>query len=132
MKWFKRNAALVIGLVICILLGVYAVGCESTGASVMNPGEKVTARQLEVEAESLLALHEQNLAMLELSIEDIHRQDAIKQKLFEFGSTVATTGEFNPVGLIGLAGWVLGASSFANGRKKDTIIARDKTLLNKS
>ena len=129
LTWIRHNTPLTIGLVICIGLSVWCFSCESRAPSVLNSGQMVTRAQLQIEAKQLLDIHETNLQRLELSEAEIARQDAIKERIFEFGAAAAQSGQLNPLGLIGIAGYVLGIGSFVNGRKKDTIIARDKTML---
>ena len=127
--WIRHNASLTVGLLICIGLCVYSIGCASQAASVMRPGERVTAAELQIEVSEMIARHEAELKRVELSFTEIEKQDAIKQRLFEFGSVLAQSGGFNPVGLIGMLGLVLGPAAYVNGRTKDTIIKRDKTII---
>ena len=128
-EWVRHNTSLTLGLALCTLLVVYAYGCQSTGASVLAPGTKVTASELGIEAKQITNKYNIDMERLELSLEDIIQQDESKQKMFEFGAAIVQTGTFNPLGLIGLAGLILTPAMYVNGRKKDTIIARDKTNL---
>lgn len=131
-EWLRHNTPLATGLIVSILIAGFAYGCQSTGPSIVNPGTKVNASELKIEVDQITAEYAIKIQQAELSLQDIVKQDAIKQKLFEFGAIVVETGTFNPIGLIGLLGWVLGTTSYINGRGKDKIIARDVTLLGKS
>ncbi|MCP5019602.1 MAG: hypothetical protein GY938_30615 [Ketobacter sp.] len=106
---------------ICLVLGVYLVGCESTVMSPVNPERKVTRVELDAELEHMATL-------AEIAYADLERQDAFKQKLFEIGLVAAQGGTINPVGAgVTLLG-ILGIGAVADNRKKDSII---KTLQKK-
>ena len=127
LTWIRHNAPLAVGIYICALVCVYAYGCESKGASVLTPGIKVTKEELSLEVKQLTAEHELKLNKAELSLEQIAKEDEFKRRVFEFGAAIVETGQFNPTGLLGLLGWVMGGSAYLNGRKKDVIIARDRS-----
>ena len=117
----RHNQALAVAVVICIALGVYLIGCESSVTSPINPPKKVTRVQLDAEIELLIV-------NVELAIEDLNKQDLFKQKLFEIGLVAAQGGMVNPVGAgVTLLG-ILGIGAVADNRKKDSII---KTLQKK-
>ncbi len=117
----RHNQMLALAAVVCIALGVYLVGCESSVTSPINPPKKVTRVQLDAEVELLIV-------NVELAIEDLNKQDLFKQKLFEIGLAAAQGGTINPVGAgVTLLG-VLGIGAVADNRKKDSII---KTLQKK-
>jgi hypothetical protein len=114
----RHNQALALAVVVCIALGVYLVGCESSVTSPINPPKKVTRVQLDAEVERLIV-------DIDLAIEDLNKQDLFKQKLFEIGLAAAQGGTINPVGAgVTLLG-ILGLGAVADNRKKDSII---KTL----
>ena len=73
-KWIRHNTPLTIGLFICIAIGVYGYGCESTGPSVLHPGEEVTAAELQIEVNELQGLHESALDKADLSLAEIQRK----------------------------------------------------------
>lgn len=118
----RHNQALTVAVVICIALGIYLIGCESSVTSPINPPKKVTRVQLDAEVERLLV-------DIELAIEDLNKQDLFKQKLFEIGLAAAQGGTINPIGAgVTLLG-ILGIGAVADNRKKDSII---KTLQKKT
>ena len=118
----RHNQALAVAVVICIALGVYLIGCDSSVTSPINPPKKVTRVQLDAEIELLIV-------NVKLAIEDLNKQDLFKQKLFEIGLIAAQGGTVNPVGAgVALLG-ILGIGAVADNRKKDSII---KTLQNKT
>jgi len=117
----RHNQALAVAVVICIALGVYLIGCDSSVTSPINPPKKVTRVQLDAEIELLIV-------NVKLAIEDLNKQDLFKQKLFEIGLVAAQGGTVNPVGAgVTLLG-ILGIGAVADNRKKDSII---KTLQKK-
>lgn len=117
----RHNQALAVAVVICLALGMYLVGCESSVTSPVSAPKKVTRPQLNIERDRVMA-------DFKLAYENLTKQDVFKQKLFEIGLVAAQGGTVNPVGagitLLGL----LGLGSIVDNRKKDSII---KTLQNK-
>lgn len=120
-KMFRHNQFLAVALVICLSLGVYLVGCDSTVRSPVN--QEIKVNRVELDAE-----REHTLAKFKFAYEDLAKQDIFKQKLFEIGLVAAQGGTINPVGVgISLLG-ILGIGAIADNKKKDSII---KTLQKK-
>ncbi len=120
-KVFRHNQFLTVALVVCLSLGVYLVGCDSTVRSPVNPEIKVNRVELDAER-----VH--TLAKFKFAYEDLTKQDIFKQKLFEIGLVAAQGGAVNPIGVgVSLLG-ILGIGAIADNKKKDSII---KTLQNK-
>ena len=132
LTWIRHNAPLAIGMAICIAVSIYAYGCESKGASILTPGARVTRAELIIEVKQIGARHEIELDKADLSLQQIEQEDSFKRRLFEFGMNAVQTGTVNPIGVLGLLGTIFGTSSYINGRKKDTIIARDRSAPGKS
>lgn len=117
----RHNSALALAVVVCIGLGVYLVGCDSTVRSPVNPETKVSRVELDAE-------REHTLAKFKFAYADLARQDIFKQKIFEIGLIAAQGGTVNPTGVgITLLG-ILGIGAIGDNRKKDSII---KTLQKK-
>lgn len=125
-KWIRHNQGLFVALLICGGLMVWSFGCQSKVTSLTQPGEMVTAEELnlelKIEVTRLEAELEQLLEMAKLKKAELARQDAIKQKLFEFAAITAGSGGFNPAGLLALAGGVLGFGAIVDNRIKDKVI----------
>ena len=118
----RHNQGLALAVVICLAMGVYLVGCESSVKSPVRPEVQVTRPELM--AEFNLTVQKYDAALAELN-----KQDLFKQKLFEIGLVAAQGGTVNPVGAgITLLG-ILGIGAVADNRKKDSII---KTLQKKT
>ena len=117
----SHNQGIAVAVVLCLALGLYLVGCESSVTSPVNPPKKVTRPQLDAEKEHMLT-------GFKLAYEDLATQDIFKQKLFEIGLVAAQGGTVNPVGAgVTLLG-ILGLGSIIDNRKKDSVI---KTLQSK-
>lgn len=125
-KWIRHNQGLFVALLICGGLMVWTFGCQSKVTSLTQPGIMVTAEELslELEAESLRLQAELDslIKRAELKQQELARQDAIKQKLFEFAAITAQSGGFNPAGLLALAGGILGFGAIVDNRLKDKVI----------
>ena len=90
------------------------------------PELKVTEGELSIEYSSEIRRIENELLTLkettELRMQDLHRQDAIKQALFNNAMLIAESGNPNPLGLLSLLGTIFGIGAVIDNRKKDGII----------
>lgn len=125
-EWIRHNQGMFVSLIITAGLLLWGFGCESKVASLIEPERKVTAPELNIEIDQLVAGLNAQLDMLlkkaELKKQELARQDQIKRKLFEFAALTAQSGTFNPVGLIALAGSLLGVGAVVDNRIKDKVI----------
>lgn len=125
-KWIRHNQGLFVALLICGGLMAWSFGCQSKVTSLVDPQKMVTAEELslelEAEATRLQAELDMLVKMAKLKQVELARQDAIKQKLFEFAAITAGSGGFNPAGLLGLAGGILGFGAIVDNRLKDKVI----------
>ncbi len=111
----RHNQAVAVAVVICIALGVYLVGCESSVTSPISPPEKVTRVELTAEVEHLVT-------QIELAFEDLDKQDLFKQELFKIGLAAAQGGTVDPIGAgVTLLG-ILGLGAVVDNRRKDSVI----------
>jgi len=130
----RHNVPLTI--TICLVAGIliWLGGCESHTLSLTLPGVKVTRPELKIEYDSEMARFEQGLAKLQattlLREQDLDRQDAFKQKLFEIGKAWSETGEVNPIGVATSLLALLFGGSFMNGLVKDRIIKTQNNGIN--
>ena len=126
-QWVRHNQGMFVALLICTGLLVWTFGCESKVSSLIEPSKMVTAEELNIEldAESARLQGELDLLLKQANLKqaDLARQDAIKQKLFEFAAITAETGSFNPAGLLALTGSILGMGLLVDNRIKDKVIA---------
>lgn len=122
----RHNVPLVITICIVASILFWFGGCQSTTLSLTTPDLKVTRAELKIEYESEMAMFEQQLNQLEkivvLKEQDLDRQDAFKQKLFEIGVAISEDGEINPVGVATSLFALLFSGSMMNSLVKDRII----------
>jgi len=122
----RHNLGLCVGVMLAVILLVWAFGCESTVKSPVT-GLPVTYGELTVEINAEASRIEAELDTLQkraaLSFQELARKDEIKQKLFDFAAITATSSNFNPVGLITLAGSLMGIGAIVDNRIKDVVIA---------
>lgn len=126
-QWIRHNQGLFVALIVCCILMVWTFGCPSKVTSLVDDNKMVTAEELNLELEAETARLEAELDMLikraKLKQADLARQDAIKQKLFDFAAITAETGGVNIPGLLALAGSIAGAGLLIDNRIKDKVIA---------
>jgi len=86
----------------------------------------VTRPELELEVDIAVSQFETELDNMQkqaaLQFTALDRQDEIKRKLFEFAALTAQSGSFNPIGLVTLAGTILGMGLGIDNRIKDKVI----------
>lgn len=126
-KWIRHNQGVFVALLIASGLLIWTYGCESTVSSLTTEGKKVTREELNLEVQKESQRLEAELDMLTkqaaLKTQQLDRQDAIKQKLFEFAAVTAESGGVNTAGVLALAGSILGFGAIVDNRIKDKVIA---------
>lgn len=125
-KWISKNQGAVLSIIIVAGLMLWTYGCESQVTSMVEPAKMVNAQELELEIEAETArlnLEVENLlGQAELKMADLARQDAIKQKLFDFAAITVDAGTVNPAGVVGLLFSILGVGAVIDNRIKDKVI----------
>lgn len=123
--WISHNQGAFVGIIMAVGLLVWTFGCESKVTSPVS-NKQVTRSELIVEIKYKVTALETELDRLQeqaqLGFADLDKQEAIKRKLFEFAALTATTGTFNPTGIITLAGTLLGLGTVVDNRIKDKVI----------
>jgi len=151
LKWLNYNRGLVAGLVLFGLVFAWPTGCASKTGAIREPGQLITAGQLEAEAITLqleldqkkaqldarIAAYNAEIeavnAQLERGVADLQRQDEIKAQLIDFaGSTasaIASGGFTAPAAinsLVTLGALVVGGGAVYDNIRKRKVIVRLK------
>lgn len=125
-KWIRHNQGAFVALIICAILMVWSFGCQSKVTSLIHEDRKVTAEELNLELDQEVNRLEAELELIirkaELKAADLKRQDAIKQKLFDFAAITAQSGGLNIPGLLATTFSVLGFGAVVDNRIKDKVI----------
>ena len=125
-KMVSKNQGLTVAVLIVAGLLVWTYGCESTVSSLVSPNKMVTRDELNLEIQQETQRLEAELDVLVkqavLKNQRLDRQDAIKQKLFQFVALTAEAGTVNPAGVVGLLGFLVGAGAVVDNRIKDKVI----------
>lgn len=107
LRWAYGEKNQLIAGVICAILLVWGLSCESQVWSIRNPTQKITRSELDIEVENFLAIAKQRYEMLD-------QQDELKVLMFERLSLWTQTGVFNPVGMIPALVSILGIGAIAD------------------
>lgn len=125
-RWIRHNQGMFVALLIIAGLLAWTFGCESKVSSLIEPSKMVTREELNIEISREQQRLESELSVLtkqaELKQQQLDRQDAIKQKLFEFAAVTAEAGTVNPAGVLALLGSILGFGAIIDNRIKDKVI----------
>lgn len=100
----------IIAAVIAIGLLVWIHGCQSEVRSMLDPTQKISRAELQLESDFLIGQIKRKLA-------DLDKQDELKMVLLEQLTIFGTTGTFNPTGLLN-AFVSIGAISFGLNRNQ--------------
>lgn len=84
---------LVISLVCCVFLLIYAYGCHPETKSLIDPLQKVDRAELNAEIDTLLTRYESRIA-------DLDKQEELRRFVFEQTLTVAQGAVPNPIGIV--------------------------------
>lgn len=110
-KFLNENHHYIIAAAAIISCSLWTYGCHSQVNSILNPNQRISRAELQIEVDYFLA-------HAELKLLDLDRQDEIKQALLDLGSTFATTGTLNPTGLLNTAISVAAIAFGLNQRKR--------------
>ena len=120
LSWTNENHWYIIAAIILCAILIWIYGCQSTVTSMMDPDKKINRDELKLETDYLIG-------QMQVKLADLDRQDEIKRLLLEQASIIATTGTFNPIGLINMA-LTIGAIAFGlNRNQKLNAFALSKT-----
>lgn len=111
--WYIIAAALISATLI------WGYGCESQVRSLIDPTKKVNRSELQVEIEYVAGI-------ARTRVEDLDKQDAIKQALFDALTIASTGGQINTMGILNLLA-TIGAISWGLDRNKKLKDARATT-----
>lgn len=114
---FNHERYQTIATIICAILLICFYGCEVKCKSILNPTEKVTRAELDVEIEALIAKANAGYASLE-------QQEKLRDILFQQAMSSASTGIFNPIALITSCAGLLGVGATVDNVRKRKEIKR--------
>lgn len=104
-----------IAVIVIILLLVWTYGCPSHVQSLTVPGKTITRPELQVELDTIVA-------MAAGRVQDLDKQDSIKQLIFQQAMLTAQGGQINLMGVIATAAATLGiGATVDNVRKRKEI-----------
>lgn len=110
LKFLNDNHHYIIAAAIIIAAMFWTYGCESNVSGLLNPNQRISRQELQIEINYIIA-------QAEVKFMDLDKQDQLKQALLDLGSTFATTGTLNPTGLLNTAISV-GAIAFGLNQRK--------------
>jgi len=125
-KIIRHNKSLFISFLLAGFFSLWFFGCESRTQSLLTPDIRVTESVLNIEYTSELARLENELKTLkattEVRLQDLHKQDAFKQALYNNAQLIVEGNNPNPLGLLSLLGTIFGIGAIIDNQKKDGLI----------
>ncbi len=111
----KLDAAQLIVLIPCVVIVVFAYGCEPKAKSVLHPGEKVTRAELQLELD-------QYLQLAEIRFDDLDKQEKFREFLFTQTLIIGQSGGVNPIGILTSLWALVGTGAMIDNRRKAKVI----------
>ncbi len=125
-KIISKNQGVFAASGIIIGIMIWGFGCQSQVTSLTEPSIKVTRGELKIEIDVEITRLERELEILmrqaALKVQDLDRQDEIKQKLFDFAALTVANNALNPAGAVALAFSIFGIGAVIDNRIKDKVI----------
>lgn len=109
-EWFKTNLFKIVSMTIGLALVLYFFGCPATTESLLQPGRKVTAPELQIEIDALVSKYE-------LRRLDLEQQEQLRQLILNNALIMVQHGQINPLGILTALFAFYGAGSAANTTK---------------
>ncbi len=121
-KWIDHNRFFVIGPIVGILIGIYAISCTPVVSDPTRPGSQVNARQLQSSFETWQAEQQVITKQFELAGNELEYQAEQNKKIEDLIIKIVSGGVADLPGLLQLAfaGGALGAIT-DNIRKRGVI-----------
>lgn len=93
LKLVKEHKELLISILLVLFVTLYLYGCEPTTPSLNGTGTLVNRGELQLELEQIIAL-------AEIRLHDIERQERLRQIITENALVLVQGQPFNPLGLL--------------------------------
>jgi|GEM_PF-1946420 len=114
-SFIRHNSGIIISSAMIPFVLIFAYSCQSVVVSSLQTGEKVTRAELVSEVDFFLT-------QAELKFADLDRQDLVKETIFNSLVEVAQGGQVNPLGVLLMAGNLLGLGAVVDNVRKRTHI----------
>lgn len=110
LKFCNDNHWFLIGGACIAAMTFWIYGCQSTVTSMIDPNQKINREQLILETDYIIG-------QAKVKLQDLDRQDELKQLILDQAAIFGTTGTFNPMGLLNTL-ISIGAISFGLNRNQ--------------
>lgn len=110
LKFCNDNHWFLIGGACIAAMTFWIYGCQSTVTSMIDPNQKINREQLQLETDYIIG-------QAKVKLQDLDRQDELKQLILDQAAIFGTTGTFNPMGLLNTL-ISIGAISFGLNRNQ--------------
>jgi len=133
LKWIDHDRWKAAGLLLALLITAVLVGCPIKTASVLRPRERVTPLGLKQEAAVIQAEYAGKMELVQLGVEDIEDQRALREKVagvLAGTAQAAATGTITPLGGLNagitLLATLVGVGAVLDKRRANGVIAELK------
>ncbi len=111
-----------ISFLVVLALLIWFLGCEPKTQSLIDPTQKVSRAQLDIEIDTIIS--KSNIAYASLE-----KQEKLREFLFQQAITAASTGTVNPIALMTSVGAILGLGATVDNIRKRKTVKELKSLL---
>lgn len=110
-NFLKQHWPHVLSLSLAVLFIAYALGCEPRARSPLDPTQKLTRAELQVQMEYLIQ-------QFDLRIHDIEKQEQLRNFILQNALAIGQAGTVNPLSILTTIAAFYGVGSAANAGRK--------------
>lgn len=121
-KFIAHNDYVLVSIVFATIMLFWVYGCQSKTASPFDPTKKITRAELNADIKYYVD-------KAAIAYNDLDQRDAFKNEIFNALVAYSSGQGVNPIGVLTTLGGIVGLGTAATYRKKNTLIASQKTTL---
>ena len=118
LTWIKKNRAIIVSILVCILFSIYCYGCEPKVKSLTSKTELVNRQELQLELDQIITMSQLRMASLD-------QQDKFRAVVLQNALILVQGQPLNPLGIISAVAAIYG---IMQGSSNLTKVVKDKRI----
>lgn len=116
--WIKKNKAIIVSILVCILFSIYCYGCEPQVKSLTSKTDLVNRQELQLELDQIITMAQLRMASLD-------QQDKFRAVVLQNALILVQGQPLNPLGIITAIASVYG---IMQGSSNITKVVKEKRI----